>query len=127
LTREQDKEGEQEKYRRVDQRYWKYERTSPRRTTKRDQRECGQERIQEEHKQERDQCEWGQERNHFSYRDSNYKPNSKKHYKSDWNQPLRHKITRPSQFPTSSTIHTHHVATLNQHPQRQSRSPDHRV
>jgi len=122
FDKERDIEQEQEGYRRIDQRYRDHERASPRRVTKRDQRDREQERVQQEHGHSH-----GQERDHCSNRDCHYKNNSKKHCKSDWDHPLRHKITRPTQFPPESTIHGRHVATLNQYPRRRSRSPDHRV
>jgi len=118
FEKERDIEQEQKGNRRIDQRYRDYERASPRRIAKRDQQDREQEQVQQEH---------GQERDHCNNRDYHYKNNSKKHCKSDWDQPLRHKITRPSQFPPESTIHGRHVATLNQYPRRRSRSPDHRV
>jgi len=118
FDKERDIEQEQEGYRRIDQRYQDHERASPRRTTKRDQRDREQEQVHQEYVQDRDHC---------SNRDCHYKNNSKKHCKSNWNQHLRHKITRPSQFPQESSIHGCHVATLHQYPRRRSRSPDHRV
>lgn len=99
-----DREQEHQRYQRTNQRYRDHER-APRRTSTRDQREIDR---------DRDYC---------SYEDCNQQTISKKHCKSDWKQPLRHKVSSPH----DSTLHTHHITTSNQHPRRRSRSPDHRV
>ena len=107
--KEQDRDRERERYRKFDHRYRENERVSLKRVPSRDQRDRGR------------------ERDHCSKRECDYESNSKKYYRSDWNQLPRRQLARPSQSLPKSEVRSHHFATLNYHARRHSRSPDHRV
>lgn len=106
---DKERDQERERYRKLDHRYRENERASPRSISK------------------QDQGNRGRQRDHRSKREYHYETSSKKYCRSDWNQLPHRQITRPSQSPPNSIIHIEHVASLNYHPRRRSRSPDRRV